>query len=260
MNKPRKLIHCWIVALILIVAGSQFNAVQTVFADEPLPPVKPEVERKVDYSEGRLGIRAELIATSDNYGYTLDTGAVYNWIEINSTGAEVSFSNLDDGYSNPIPIGFDFKFYEDSYPELYVSTNGLITFGKGSYEFVNQPIPRDITPDNLLAPFWDDLQLPPGSKVYTYAGNGASGKYFVVEWSQVTRLNSPDQLTFQAILHENGNIIFQYKQLNGIIDQATVGIEDRDGIDGLLDLYTASGLSAAKAIPFTPQCICPPAA
>jgi hypothetical protein len=250
MNQARKLIHCLIAVLILIGAGSQLSAVQPVFADEPLPPVKPDLDRKVDYSEGRPGISAEQTATSDNYGYTLDAGAVYNWIEINSTGAEVSFTNLDDGYSNPIQIGFNFKFYENSYPELYVSTNGLITFGKGSYEFVNRPIPRDTTPDNLLAAFWDDLQLPPGSKVFTYAGNGASGKYFIVEWSQVTRLNSPDQLTFQAILYENGYIIFQYKQLNGVIDQATVGIEDSNGIDGLLYLYNSSGLSASKAIRF----------
>ena len=64
-------------------------------------------------------------------------------------------------------------------------------------------------------------------------------------------MGSPDQLTFEAILYENGNIVFQYQQLNGVVNQMTVGIEDADGVDGLLYLFNAGGLSVSKAIRFT---------
>ncbi len=87
--------------------------------------------------------------------------------------------------------------------------------------------------------------------MYTKSGSDASGNYFAVEWYQVTRLSSPDQLTFEAILYENGNIIFQYQQLNGVVNQMTVGIEDADGVDGLLYLFNIGGLSVSKAVRFT---------
>jgi hypothetical protein len=55
----------------------------------------------------------------------------------------------------------------------------------------------------------------------------------VVEWYQVSKLGSSDLLTFEAILHENGDIVIQYQSMNGTLNSATVGIEDSDGVDGL---------------------------
>jgi hypothetical protein len=194
-------------------------------------------------------------ATSDNFGYTRDDSASYNWLDA-SSGVLVDFGagGHDDGSVGPINLGFNFKFYENSYPQIYISTNGILTFGGGGTFARNEIIPVDITPNDLIAPFWDDLAV--GSpfntgQVYYELRGSAPARSFVVQWNAVTRRVGSGLLTFQAILFENGDIKFQYQTLAGETNEATVGIEDADGIDGLLYTYnSSSGLTAEKAILF----------
>lgn len=226
--------------------------------DPGLPAYPGSPTAKTDYSIFQAGVSAELVANTDMYGYTLDDTISPAWLDLTSDGVEVLFStpNEDDEAVGPFSLGFDFNFYENTYHEVYISTNGLITFGDGSDLYDNQSIPRDTYPNNYITPFWDDLILSVDnngqkvSRVFYKSGSGSNGKYFAVEWYQISRLGSQDKLTFEAILYQNGDIVFQYLDLNGILDQATVGIEDEHGVDGLVYLYNASGLSESKAIKF----------
>lgn len=179
----------------------------------------------------------------DAFIYTVSDTEAYNWLDA-SGGQDVGFAS-DDAYSGPVPIGFDFNFYENSYTELYISTNGLITFGNGSSKYINHPVPKIEPPNNFIAPFWDDLAVGGdynNGKVYYDSGNLAGVNYFLVEWHEISIKDSSDSLTFEAILYENGNICFQYHTLEGVIETETVGIEDADGIDGAQYLFDESGL------------------
>ncbi|MCK4901246.1 MAG: hypothetical protein KAS38_20855, partial [Anaerolineales bacterium] len=182
-----------------------------------------------------------MAATSDHYGYTWDDTLSYSWVDAVTGGTAVSFDQADDDFSGPIPIGFDFELYENRYNQVYISTNGMISFGAGSRSFSNTFIPIDTPPNNIIAPMWDDLAVGGGDNngvVYYETGGTFPDRYFVVEWFEVSRLDSgADLLTFELILYENGNILFQYETLNGVLDEATVGIEDADGSDGLLYLF-----------------------
>lgn len=227
--------------------------------DPGVPTYSGSPAAKTDYSTFQAGVSSdELVAHSDLYGYIVDDTISPAWLDLTTDGVEVLFStpNEDDEAVGPFSLGFDFDFYENTYNEVYISTNGLITFGDGSDLYDNQSIPRDTYPNNYITPFWDDLILlvdnngQKVSRVFYKSGSGSNGKYFAVEWYQISRLGSQDKLTFQAILYQNGDILFQYHDLNGILDQATVGIEDEHGVDGLLYLFNASGLSASKAIKF----------
>jgi hypothetical protein len=227
----------------------------TTFVESPLSPFSTAV--KQDYSVYQPTIDAALSSGADRYGYTFDDSVAKSWVDLTTSGTLADFPGTDDEFVGPLPIGFDFAFYENSYSELYISSNGLISFGKSSDHFVNQPIPRDTDPNNVIAPLWDDLVLMVDeygqsiSKVFYLSGSGAGGRYFAVEWFQLARLGSQDELSFEVIIYENGNILLQYNELNGILDQATVGIEDEHGVDGLLYLHNAAGLSVSKAIKFT---------
>ena len=209
---------------------------------------------KLDLSFRQPSIGVGISLAADRYGYTFDDSLSPAWIDLAATGTEAEFSTRDDDSFGPISLGFEFNFYENTYTELYVSTNGLLTFGGGSDQFVNHPMPLDTDPDNFIAPFWDDLIMlvenngQKISKVFYQAGSGASGRYLAVEWYQIARLGSQDLLTFETVLYEDGSILFQYHDLNGTIDQATVGIEDEHGVDGLLYLHNAPGLGVSKAI------------
>ena len=110
--------------------------------------------------------------------------------------------------------------------------------------------PSDMNPNNFIAPFWDDLQVgsPYNSGAMYYSqGGSAPNRYFVVEWRNVEYWYNSTITSFEAILHENGDIVFQYQSLPSSY-WPTVGIEDSVGYDGLL--YDAYWLTPLKAIRF----------
>lgn len=188
----------------------------------------------------------------DDFGYTWDDSVAFNWIDA-TTGTNTGLEG-DDDYTDTIDIGFNFKFYENTYSQLHITTNGLVTFGEGAYHYSNQSIPNPAPVNNFIAPFWDDLCVNYGGyntgTVRYMRGGGAPNRYFVVEWHEVSRLGSTDRLTFEVILYENGDIVMQYLSLSGYLTSATVGIEDEAGIDGLQYLYNSSGLENNKAVRF----------
>jgi hypothetical protein len=226
-----------------------------VLADTPVYPPTPAAKETqgAGYDALHQPVHVERVSpsaslASDGFGYSWNDSLGINWVNA-SDGTPVSYDNPDDGYSNLIDIGFNFKFYEHSYSQVSISVNGLLTFESGTDALTNQYIPQDILPNNLVAPFWDDLKLGNGKIFHKLVGS-APNRAFVVEWYQVSHFEGSDILTFEAILYENGNMLFQYLDLNGELDSATVGIEDKDGVNGLLYLYNAPGLSSGKAVQF----------
>lgn len=183
-------------------------------------------------------------AAADNFGYTWDDTLPFSWIDATNGGTDTGISNADDVFVGPLDLGFNFKFYENTYSQIFISTNGLLTFGSGNASFASQRMPRTVPPNNLIAPFWDDLAV---------GGNYNNGKVFykqvleggeptfVVEWYQVTRAgDKTNLLTFEAILKQSGNICLQYQEMDknpADPNNAAVGIEDADGVNGLLYLY-----------------------
>lgn len=219
----------------------------------PLPTPEPEKYPSPAYDEWHRPVSqpsAALasLATEDRFGYRLEEAAPFAWLDALS-GAPVTFSNPDDGVSDALDIGFDFEFYENVYRRVSVSTNGFLFFSGGGDSFFNAPMPQDTPPNGLIAPFWDDLELGSG-QVYARQIEQGGQRAFVVAWSQVQRYGSSDRLTFEAVLFENGDVLFQYLELAGVLDEATTGIEDADGLDGLTALYNAPGLAAGKALRF----------
>jgi surface protein len=67
--------------------------------------------------------------------------------EIAGTGTNITGLG-DDNFSGPIPIGFNFTFYGTSYSQLYVGSNGVISFGSGqsgSYGSAQPTNPNSLT-------------------------------------------------------------------------------------------------------------------
>jgi hypothetical protein len=188
----------------------------------------------------------------DAYGYTWNDTVPFNWIDA-TLGTDSGLAG-DDEYTGPIDIGFAFKFYENSYTQLYVGSNGLVTFGAGTSLWSNVGIPNAPVPNNYVAPFWDDLCVDCAGfntgKVYTMLGGSAPNRYFVIEWHEISKLSTNSLLTFEAVLYENGDIVFQYLSLAGYLESATVGIEDDVGVDGLQYLYDQPGLGDNLAVRF----------
>ncbi|UCE91351.1 MAG: hypothetical protein JSV90_08060 [Methanobacteriota archaeon] len=198
----------------------------------------------------------------DVYGYSwTDSNAptpsvLFSWVDITGTGTN-SLVTGDDVSSSAVPIGFAFPFYGSDYTNVYFSSNGLITLTGGSSDWGNDPIPSANAPDLIIAPFWDDLMVdvfPYNTGVIYYQTIGvAPDRQFIIEWWQVSHYYSYDLLTFEAILSETGEILFQYLTLSGDNGySATVGIEDEDGMIGCEYSYNSPVLSDSLAVSFTP--------
>ncbi len=169
----------------------------------------------------------------DDFGYAVQAQA-YSWVPI--TGTVVNFPSSDNSFAGPAPIGFSFPFFENSYTQLFLSTNGTLSFGQVMLTPINQVIPLSAPPNNFIAPLWTDLDvggINPGKVRYDTLGS-APNRQFVVSWEDVTHVNTPgNPLDFQVILHENGDICFQYQTLTAVPANFTTGIEDFHGVDGV---------------------------
>jgi hypothetical protein len=173
-------------------------------------------------------------------------GPVFEWNDICSTGIPISLN--DDDYK-AVPLNFAFPFYGNSYSTMYISSNGLVSFGTGTTVRTNKPIPSSGTPKNFIAAFWDDLNPATGGSVY-YKNSGSTT---IVQFNHVPSLycKSPNDFTFQIVLSANGNICLYYQKMYAAgLNSATVGIENADGTSGLQVVYNAPYIHDNLAVLF----------
>ncbi len=187
----------------------------------------------------------------DEFGYTWidsdeDGGPAYNWIEISSVGIPLELG--DDSFAI-VNLPFAFNFYGELKTSVLVCSNGYLTFGDDGTDFSNDPIPDQVDPNDLIAVFWDDLNPDASGQVYYYYDE-ENGR-FIVEWSGVPHYYNEGSYTFEVILYPDGHIIMQYKDMmSGDTDEATIGIENADGTDGLQVVYNANYVHDGLAIWF----------
>lgn len=199
----------------------------------------------------------------DQFGYIwLDSddpnGPDFAWIDISETGTSVEGLS-DDSYAGPIPIGFDFEFYGETYSEVYISSNGIVGFGPpDNYSaLVNGPIPDADVPNNFIALLWDDLNIQDSYNP------GAEIKYQLVDGKMViSYLNMPeymadpgDVFTGQVILNPDGSILLQYLSIGSGFEEeeCSIGIEDGGGLDGLEVVFNHNYLKNNLAVLITQQ-------
>ncbi len=199
---------------------------------------------------------ARAIAAANSFGYVIDDTQPYAWVNVtDGTDAGFNSGNFSIG---PVPLGFNFPFFENTYSSVHINTNGLLTFSEPApFAGENRPIPHLSDPQNLVAPFWDALDVGENNSGKVYYKQ--VGSTFVVAWHDVTRDGELlDTMTFEVILSSTGQICYQYDALNGTLVSSTVGIEDADGINGVEYLYNAPGLLALVGT--NKLCFIPPAA
>ena len=173
----------------------------------------------------------------DAFGYyfidnTEPDGPEYNWIEISESGTQVE-PYMHYFMSESISLGFDFEFYGQTYSSIWINSHGELHLGsRDTWLSTNDcPLPDPSTPHApLLALFWDLLYIhyEQGQGVY-YQRFTEPENHFVVQWQAKIENQNSEPLNFEAILYENGEIVFQYEDVNdgfgGRGQTATVGME-----------------------------------
>ena len=184
-------------------------------------------------------------------------GPQYIWDDISTTGTLATtwtptgtFNAKDEGYAGPFPLGFNFKYYGVNKTQVYVSSNGLLSFGTISTNiFTNAGIPNAAAPNEYIAPFWDDLDgVSSGTVHYKQDANK-----FTIQYTGWHKYSNTGSLTFQIVLYSNGKIMFYYKEMNATLNSATVGIENAAGNDGLQVAYNANYVANNLAVKFSAE-------
>lgn len=152
---------------------------------------------------------------------------------------------IDDFYSEVIPLDFDFEFYGQTYNELVIGTNGVISFdtslasGYCPWNFeedvpdINFPIKNAI-----LAPYQDYNPGISGELNYATYGT-APNRRFVLNLYQLPLFACNDLFnTIQVVLYETTNTIdFYLEEKTACITwndaNAVLGIINEDGTLGL---------------------------
>lgn len=184
-------------------------------------------------------------------------GPAFNWYD--ATGGTLVHGTVasggdDDEFTVQMP--FVFTFYSLETDSLRLSDNGAIVFGGAPTEitFSNTTL-ATATLNNLLAPFWDDMDVDTGG-LYVQTFGTAPNRVFVIEWFNRPHYSNVGSGTFEVCLFEGTNVIqFQYLDVdfgNASYNQgagATVGIKGSP----IQYSYNQAALVDGLCIQFTPD-------
>jgi len=181
-------------------------------------------------------------------GINLVANQIFNRLDLLSDDGEMLYK---------FPAGFTFPFFGKTYTEVFVNSDGNLTFERGDgipgeprdpERFLNGP-PR-------IAPLFTDLDPSPSTPGEVTATSGAGEITFT--WDGVpefTETGTPQPNRFSVTLFSNGNIRFRYAQLNITPDpdnrftgglQAVVGITPGGGAAGqTVDLSASPSIQVA---------------
>ena len=129
-----------------------------------------------------------------------------------SCTSPTTLSLSDDQVSAAIPIGFPFLFYGNTYTDIYVSSNGFVTFNPGSASgcctgedlYVDNSL---FDPTNLIALAWNDLNPNSGGTISYCIEGSAPNRRFIIDYSGVSHFGGGLGVTGQIILYEGTGVI-----------------------------------------------------
>jgi hypothetical protein len=180
-------------------------------------------------ANAQYGAALALCPGPDLYGYTCEGGTAFAYIDATTDTRLYQ----DDGVTQ-INLPFPFTFYGTTYENIYASSNGNLQFGPNpSAQYSNRCIANGVDPaqGDMIAPFWDDLDLTAFGYLETELVGDEPGRIFVIEWDDIPIFgNSDDRVTFEVQLFEEDNhILFLYNDVT-LIDgnngaSATIGLQ-----------------------------------
>lgn len=198
-------------------------------------------ETRADYGEA-----IALCPGPDQYGYRCESGTAFAYIDAtNDTRlyAEEGHITLD--------LPFPFTFYGTTYTQVNAAVNGYLQFGSSESRYLNECLEPASGMGDLLAPYWDDLDLRFFGFLETELVGEAPNRIYVIEWDDIPLFGSEDErVTFEVQLFEGSNdIVFLYQDVtvsngnNG--SSATIGLQSE--LQGLALQYSCNQATVANA-------------
>jgi hypothetical protein len=161
----------------------------------------------------------------------------FDYIDISSSPSATQVGAGSGSYGE-FPIGFMFDFYSEDYSIVYINAYGYLSFGAMYSSSTNDcPVPNSSTPNEpFIAGFWDYgyCNSSYDGMCYMETFGTAPDRYTVIQYHNWRR--SSVNMEWEVILYENGDIVFQYLD----VDEAGSYGQGQSGTVALED-YTLSG-------------------
>src|SRR5262249_50463258 len=125
---------------------------------------------------------------------------------------------LGDDDSRPFTLPFAFPFYGATYTQLFLNSDGNLTFNSGESASTSRSVGRMTGGPPRISPLFDDLDPSRAGSVRFFA----EANHVVFSWVKVPDYETGVPQTFQARLYADGSIQFSYSGVNPT--SAVVGI------------------------------------
>jgi subtilisin family serine protease len=171
---------------------------------------------------------------------TPDTGPAGGYLPLSLFGIPPIGGTGDETIANfNVPA---FSFGHETYTRLGVVSDGYVVVGGGAsadIEFEPQTMPDPARPNNVIAPYWTDLNPAFGGAMRIGTLTDGSDTWIVVDWEGVSDFSSPStHESFQIWIginsdaHPSEDVTYVYGPTATAPDPANGGAENRDGSSG----------------------------
>jgi hypothetical protein len=202
----------------------------------------------------------------DTFGYTWRSsnelnGPLFEWVDATGGTLLPLTGGLADDAAENITLPFPFPYYSATSTALRVGSNGALLFNSTSATLgANNAALVGTSARNLIAPFWDDLDGDVGGIYWQVLGT-APNRRVVIEWHQRAHwqaglVEGVGAATFEVVLFEDGDLLFQYQDVDfgsALYDDgvsATVGLRGPGTPDFLQFSHNTAALADNLAICF----------
>jgi hypothetical protein len=206
----------------------------------------------------------------DNTDSTYAPRPAFDYVPINQIGNNLNLNDPGEendtaSYSVARRLPFPFKFYDQIYDSITICSNGWCAFGNQAWNgaHLNMPIPGLLSPDALIAPYWDDLRTTgTGRGVWDYfdSENG----HYIIQWKATGAYTTTANLDFEVVLLDtamfpsldgNGKILVQYQSVTMDLpggpyepEGCSIGIQAPHGLVGTQWVYGADYSPGAASV------------
>jgi hypothetical protein len=139
---------------------------------------------------------------------------------------------LGDDDTRQTAIGFPFSFYRGSHTQLFINSDGNLTFEQGDDQSTERNIARLLTGPPRVAPFLADLDPSAGGRVHVRSASDG----FTATWCGVRGFDTARTTTVQVTLLPDSSIEMKFGDAIALTD-AVVGVSPgRTGVFMPVDL------------------------
>lgn len=135
---------------------------------------------------------------------------------------------LDDEFTAPVPLGFEFAYFGQRFDAVRVSSHGRLSFDARPGPCCGADVmPSAVAPNNVIAGYWAALDIQGGGRIRVETRGAAPSRAFVVEYRDVPHADGGSPVTLQIVLREEGERVEVHCQ-----DCPSGGRRHSQGVEG----------------------------